>query len=469
MHSILVDQNPSAFRSRLFIVFCSYYYYFFLSISYLCPGRICLVIVLNTLTWQSNMVLKFDISFLFLALIKSNSSIIRMSCDELFPMTQNICEDLLFSVIKDYVFKKNLTSFCFLTSSFYYLFQEDSYVTKSFSEGLDSISSVEKDNGEDNVTDVEDVSSCLKKTVERFQLRNNILAENFERFSFSTDEFIATLLRKLKAIRDEIVTVVEHTESFKQKANNLEIYKQEQENTIAILENDLKSLLSACTDATRELQFEVKNNLLELSSVPELEDIRHYLSPERGVIAGEGTEIHEQALDGSNYGKTAEMLSVSIRKVKALIKQFESTSEVAASTIEDLQNKLTEARSSSEKAMEERDLGKNRISKLDVDIEALQNKLAEARTTSEKAMEERELGQNRISKLDADIEALQNSCSKLTLRLEDYQAKEDKFKEKEAEAQILYNTLHMKEQGKDLNLFFLFLFPMLLNISTMLF
>lgn len=357
-----------------------------------------------------------------------------MSYDEQSPMTQNIFEDLLFSVITDDVFKKNLTSFCFLTSSFYYLFQEDSYVTKSFSEGLDSISSVEKDNGEDNVTDVEDVSSCLKKTVERFQLRNNILAENFERFSFSTDEFIATLLRKLKAIRDEIVTVVEHTESFKQKANNLEIYKQKQENTIAILENDLKSLLSACTDATRELQFEVKNNLLELSSVPELEDLRHYLSPERGVIAGEGTEIHEQALDGSKYGKTAEMLSVSIRKVKALIKQFESTSEAAASTIEDLQNKLTEARSSSEKAMEERDLG-----------------------------------QNRISKLDADIEALQHSCSKLTLRLEDYQAKEDTFKEKEAEAQILYNTLLMKEQGKDLKSFLSFPFHDVAELSTLLF
>ncbi|BBG93971.1 hypothetical protein Prudu_002139 [Prunus dulcis] len=371
--------------------------------------------------------------------------------DETLLSTMKRCFGKKFESLKDMdLILKNISDHCVSMGleelQRHQVLEEDSYVTKSFSEGLDSISSVEKDNGEDNVTDVEDVSSCLKKTVERFQLRNNILAENFERFSFSTDEFIATLLRKLKAIRDEIVTVVEHTESFKQKANNLEIYKQEQENTIAILENDLKSLLSACTDATRELQFEVKNNLLELSSVPELEDIRHYLSPERGVIAGEGTEIHEQALDGSKYGKTAEMLSVSIRKVKALIKQFERTSEVAASTIEDLQNKLTEARSSSEKAMEERDLGKNRISKLDADIEALQNKLAKARTTSEKAMEERELGQNRISKLDADIEALQNSCSKLTLRLEDYQAKEDKFKEKEAEAQILYNTLLMKEQ-----------------------
>ncbi|KAH0991798.1 hypothetical protein GBA52_003281 [Prunus armeniaca] len=336
--------------------------------------------------------------------------------DETLLSTMKRCFGKKFKSLKDMdLILKNISNHCVSLGledlQRHQVLEEDSYVAKSFSEGLNSISSVEKDNGEDNVTDVEDVSSCLKKTVERFQLRNNILAENFERFSLSTDEFIATLLRKLKAIRDEVVTVVEHTESFKRKANNLEIYEQELENTIAILENDLKSLLSACTDATRELQFEVKNNLLELSSVPELEDLRHYLSPERGVVAEEATETHEQALDGSKYGKTAEMLSVSIRKVKALIKQFESTSEVAASTIENLQNKLTEAR-----------------------------------TTSEKAMEERDLGQNRISKLDADIEALQHSCSKLTLRLEDYQAKEDKFKEKEAEAQILYNTLLMKEQ-----------------------
>ncbi|TQD86996.1 hypothetical protein C1H46_027444 [Malus baccata] len=335
--------------------------------------------------------------------------------DETLLSTVKRCFEKKFEGLKDMeLILKNIKDRCLSMNleelQRYQVLEEDSYATKSFSDGLDNIYSVEKDNGEASVSDA-DMSSYLKKTAEKFQLRDNILAENVERFSSSVDEFIANLLRNLQAIRDEVITMSENMESVKEKATNLEISKQEQEDTIASLENDLNSLLSSCTDATGELQFQVKNNLLELSSVPELEELKHYLFPETGAIGGETTETNEQGLYGSKYGKTAEMLSISIRKVKALIKQFESASKVAASTIEDLQSKLTEAR-----------------------------------TTVEKAVEERDLGQNRISKLDADVEALQNSCSKLALRLEDYQSKEDKFNEKEAEVLSLRNALSMKEQ-----------------------
>lgn len=292
-------------------------------------------------------------------------------------------------------------------------------MTKSFSDGFDNIVTVEKDNAEVNVADGDDMPSYLKSTVERLQLRDMILTQNLERFSAFIDEFIETLLRNLQARSDEVAAMVEHVKSFKQKENNLDIYKHEQENTIAILENDFKSLVSACTDATRELQVEVKNKLLELSSVPELEELRHNLSLETGVTGGETTETHEQGTDGSKYDKKAGMLSVASRNVQALIKQFEMTSQVAASTIEDLQNKLKEAR-----------------------------------TTSEKAIEERDLRQNRISKLEADVEALESSCTELTLKLEDYQVKEVTLKEKEAELSSLRNSLLMKEQGEYL-LFFL--------------
>ncbi|XP_050130436.1 trans-Golgi network-localized SYP41-interacting protein 1-like isoform X2 [Malus sylvestris] len=335
--------------------------------------------------------------------------------DETLLSTVKRCFEKKFEGLKDMeLILKNIKDRCVSMNleelQRYQVLEEDSYATKSFSDGLDNIYSVEKDNGEASVSDA-DMSSYLKKTAEKFQLRDNILAENVERFSSSVDEFIANLLRNLQAIRDEVITMSENMESVKEKATNLEISKQEQEDTIASLENDLNSLLSSCTDATGELQFQVKNNLLELSSVPELEELKHYLFPETGAIGGETTETNEQGLYGSKYGKTAEMLSISIRKVKALIKQFESASKVAASTIEDLQSKLTEAR-----------------------------------TTVEKAVEERDLGQNRISKLDTDVEALQNSCSKLALRLEDYQSKEDKFNEKEAEVLSLRNALSMKEQ-----------------------
>ncbi|KAM0962055.1 hypothetical protein ACFX13_021663 [Malus domestica] len=335
--------------------------------------------------------------------------------DETLLSTVKRCFEKKFEGLKDMeLILKNIKDRCVSMNleelQRYLVLEEDSYATKSFSDGLDNFYSVEKDNGEASVSDA-DMSSYLKKTAEKFQLRDNILAENVERFSSSVDEFIANLLRNLQAIRDEVITMSENMESVKEKATNLEISKQEQEDTIASLENDLNSLLSSCTDATGELQFQVKNNLLELSSVPELEELKHYLFLETGAIGGETTETNEQGLYGSKYGKTAEMLSISIRKVKALIKQFESASKVAASTIEDLQSKLTEAR-----------------------------------MTVEKAVEERDLGQNRISKLDADVEALQNSCSKLALRLEDYQSKEDKLNEKEAEVLSLRNALSMKEQ-----------------------
>lgn len=304
-------------------------------------------------------------------------------------------------------------------------------MTKSFSDGFDNIVTVEKDNAEVNVADGDDMPSYLKTTVERLQLRDMILTQNLEHFSAFIDEFIGTLLRNLQARSDEAAAMVEHVKSFKQKANNLDIYKHEQENTIVILENDLKSLVSACTDATRDLQVEVKNKLLELSSVPELEELRHNLSLETGVTGGETTETHEQGTDGSKYDKKAGMLSVASRNVQALIKQFEMTSQVAAFTIEDLQNKLKEAR-----------------------------------TTSEKAIEERDLRQNRISKLEADVEALESSCTELTLKLEDYQVKEVTLKEKEAELSSLHNSLLMKEQGEYLLFFLSFFFLIFLYIST---
>ncbi|XP_068332278.1 trans-Golgi network-localized SYP41-interacting protein 1-like [Pyrus communis] len=334
--------------------------------------------------------------------------------DDTLLATMKRCFEKKFESLKDVdLILRNIKDNCVSMNSEelqrHRVLEEDSYVTKSFSDGIDTISSVEKVTGEASVADA-DMSSCLKQTVERFQMREDVFAEIFECLSSSVDGFIANLLRNLQAVRDEVIARFENMESVKQQATNLEICKQEQENTIAILENDLKSLLSACTAAIGELQFGVENNLLELSSVPELEKLKHNL-PQETVISGETTETDEQGLQDSKYGKTAEMLYVSIRKVKALIKQFERTSKVAASTIEDLQCKLTEAR-----------------------------------TISKKAIEERDLGQNRISKLDADVEALQNSCSKLTLRLEDYQSQEDKFNEKEVEVLSLRNALSMKEQ-----------------------
>ncbi|KAM6589501.1 hypothetical protein CsatA_012106 [Cannabis sativa] len=287
---------------------------------------------------------------------------------------------------------------------------EDLHTTNSIPDDFGDMFNIEKDNYEISVVDGDLVSS-FNKITEGFQLRNKILAEKFGHFSSFLDEFIAALLGKLQVTSDEVMVVFEHIEFLKQKVNGLEMHKQEQDNEIALLENDLKTLLSACADATSELQFEVRNNLLELSSLPDVEKLRHsffQVIEETGVASG---QKGHQNLEGSKYGKAAEMMLLATRKVQALCKHFESTTEVAASTIVDLQNDLIEARKFSEKAIEESDLK-----------------------------------QNTISKLEADVEAFRTSCSELRLIIEDYQAKEVALKEREAKVLSLHNSLSKKEK-----------------------
>ncbi|PON91427.1 TGN-related, localized SYP41 interacting protein [Trema orientale] len=294
----------------------------------------------------------------------------------------------------------------------HHITEENLRVTNSIADGPDNISSLKKDNGDGEVSIIDgDLISSFSKTLEGLQLRDKILAEKYAHFSSFLDEFVAALLRKLEVTKGEVVVVFEHIESLKQKVNSLETHKQEQENAIALLEKDVATLLSACTDATRELQFEVKNNLLAISSLPDLEKLRHSFLQGIGEIGVVPVQECHLNIEGSKCGKAAEMLLLATRKVQALCKHFESTTDVAASTIIDLQNDLKEAR-----------------------------------TTSEKAIEESDLKRNTISKLEADVEALETSCSELRLIIEDYQAKEVKLEEKEAEVLSLRNSLSMKER-----------------------
>ncbi|KAG6654866.1 myosin heavy chain, non-muscle [Carya illinoinensis] len=290
------------------------------------------------------------------------------------------------------------------------LMEDNSRFTKPFSDSIDSIAGVEIDYSWASA-DSDNISSHFRNAVEGFQWRNKILADKFEGFSSVVDEFVASLLRKLQAAENGVVVLFEHIESLRQKTKDLEMYKQEQATSISILENDVSTLLSVCTTVARELQFEVKNNLLDLSHVPELEKFNHGLSLEMIGSEGVATVEHLERLDGSKYVEAAEKLLLAARKVQAFIKQFESTSNMAASTIEELQTKLKESRKGFEKAIEERDLN-----------------------------------QNRVAELETDVDVLQNSCSELRLNLEDYQTKEEKIKEREAEVSSLYNSILIKEQ-----------------------
>ncbi|KAB1201199.1 hypothetical protein CJ030_MR0G004680 [Morella rubra] len=293
----------------------------------------------------------------------------------------------------------------------HHVMEDNSLGTKPFSDSIYSIADVGIDKGWVNAADGEDNFSIFRKSMEGFQSRDRILADKLEGFSLVVDEFIASLLRKSKATEDGVIVLFEHIESLKQKTRNLEISKQEQESTIRMLRNDVTTLLSVCTDATRELHFDVKNNLLELSHVPELERLDHSLFLEMRESEGDATVAQQQRLDGGKHVEAADKLLFVTRKVQALIKQFESSNNMAAATIEELLDKLKESRKDFEKAVEERD----------------QN-------------------QNRVSKLETDVEALQNSCSQMRHKLMDYQNKEGELNKREEEVSSLYNSLLVKEQ-----------------------
>lgn len=283
-------------------------------------------------------------------------------------------------------------------------------MTESF---IDDFDNIEMYDNEVTVGDADDITSCFRKTAEGFQMRRKILTDKFEHFSISIDEFIAALLRKLQMTRDEVVRMTQCMDSLRQKVKNLEGCKQEQEEAMAMLQNDVTVLLSACIDATRELQFEVKNSLLELNSIPELENLNHSFSQPESKVDGDDTTDHQKSLHGSRYHMAAEKLLFSARKVQTLAKLFEMTSTVSAATIQDLQKKLQDST-----------------------------------TAYEKAIDESGLHQNKVSKLESDVDALEHSCRELRLKVEDFQAKEEKLKENEAEISLLYDRLSRKEQGE---------------------
>lgn len=321
-------------------------------------------------------------------------SMVRQHFEKQFESLKNI--DLILNDITVHFVDTDLEA---LKS--YYVMEEDSCVTKPFPYDLGNRVNSGIVNGQVNAVDVDNIPLYFKETVEEFQLRNKNLAENFEGFSIFTNEFIEALLRKLRISRDAVSSVFENMGSLKEKMKNLELLKEEHEKTIAKLEQDHKILLSACTNATRELQFEVTNKLLELSSIPELEKLNCNPIQEASEAGAEDTE-HQQRLDEREYAMIAEKLSLAATRVQNLAKLFESSSNVAAATIEDLQNKLVESTA-----------------------------------TSEKATEKCVILKNRVLEFETDVEALQNSCKELRLKVKDYQAMEEKLMEQEAELSAL--------------------------------
>ncbi|KAB2041883.1 hypothetical protein ES319_D02G178600v1 [Gossypium barbadense] len=290
----------------------------------------------------------------------------------------------------------------------YPLMEDIALLAGCFSDDIDNNVNIGMENDYENAINGDDVSSCVIRVAEGFQLRNKIFADRFEGFSKFLDESIGSLLKKLHATEDEVKSMVENMESLKQNVKNLEMREQEKEKAMAILQDDVETLFSACRDAVEDLHFEVKSTLTEFNSLPGLENLNHGLHPGGEFV---GRDMAKQDIGGNRYIQTAEKLFAATREVQSLVKFYETTNKAVATIVHNLQKDLEDTRRASEKAIEERDVC-----------------------------------QSRVFKLESDVEALEESYREVTHKVDDYQAKEDIWKEKEAELLSLYNNMSMKEK-----------------------
>ncbi|KAK2443517.1 myosin-11 [Trifolium repens] len=281
--------------------------------------------------------------------------------------------------------------------------EEDPPVRKSISDGLENFE-VELDNGEFNGIDIDTIISSFGKIVKGFQLRNKHIADRFDVFSDSIDDFISPIHGKLLETESNIVAIVEHMEVMREKANSVTKLNEEKDSTIAALENDINLLLSACTDSTSELQNEVHQNLGQLGSTFEVEKLNH--------------EADEQVEHNKNnkYADVSRKLINASGKVQTLIKQFKFKSEQVDATVRDLQTKLNETTVAFELATEERDLNKDRV-----------------------------------MQLESDIQSLQSTCSELKHKVEGYDVLEEELKEKEEKISSMHSALLAKEESSILS------------------
>ncbi|KAK4381955.1 hypothetical protein Sango_2917500 [Sesamum angolense] len=327
-------------------------------------------------------------------------------------------------------------------------------------------------NDEVNAVDSESIMSHIEKMNERFHLKGKMLADKFENLSTLMDESNAALLRRLYTTKDRIVSTIKYTKSLKQQVKDMETDKQKQEDTIASLESDIRILLSACADATQELELNVRENVSELRSIHELVKLDGIKFMDLGAV---GDDVAESL--ATDHVKMAEKLSLATRQNQDLSKHFQDAIKRLTSIAEDVKSKLRETQLTCDQVLEERDLYKDKTLKLETELEAQKNAcremtiklddykeqedklrkreeelstslskvLEETQLTYGKVLEERDLYKDKTSELESELEAQQNLCHEMTIKLDDYKKQEDILRKREEELSTLLSKVHDME------------------------
>ncbi|XP_074274347.1 trans-Golgi network-localized SYP41-interacting protein 1 [Silene latifolia] len=261
-----------------------------------------------------------------------------------------------------------------------------SHLTNLLSTNLDDILPVGVATNRVDVVESSDLSLYVQKMTESFHVKNKALTEHVGCLMSFVNESNASMLQELLST-SKLVTPMVH------KMKNMETDYSALENKVAALEDDVSSLLSACSDATQLLQLELSKQMPELSSTLEFE--------------GENDPIFRE----SKYAIAITRLLSASKKVSSVCEQLHNSRNSLSSATEELQSSLNEAKVAANEAMKERDLYGNKV-----------------------------------HELETDIATIQNLCSELRLKLENYQEIEIHLREKNAEISSLETALVTKER-----------------------
>ncbi|XP_023733663.1 trans-Golgi network-localized SYP41-interacting protein 1 [Lactuca sativa] len=115
-----------------------------------------------------------------------------------------------------------------------------------------------------NEADAANIKSYAGKTLEKLNLRNQILTDEFIRFSTFIDELTTSLLTKLEAINNIMPITLEHTKTLQKNVDDLQIDKQVQEEKMLLISTEIKELQSEL-EKTRSIYDKVKeeNDMLQ--------------------------------------------------------------------------------------------------------------------------------------------------------------------------------------------------------------
>ncbi|XP_042057201.1 sporulation-specific protein 15-like isoform X1 [Salvia splendens] len=339
--------------------------------------------------------------------------------------------------------------------------KDDSFLSTTFPSNTDIAPNLEMLNDEGNAVDGESMFD-IENMVKRYHVRSKILADSFNKLSTLFDESMDALLRWLNLRKDEIVNAMKFTSSLKDQVKDIETDKKRQEDTIVSLERDIRSLVSACTDATHGLELNNKEAVSKLISIDELVNLDGRIPTD-----SEADIDDEEITLATDHVKMARKLILAARRNQDLGMVFQDAISKLMDMTGNMQNKLKEAQKTSDEILEERDLYRDKILKLETDLkeqqslhhemtiklEDMQSKLRETQVTCDEALEERDLYKEKILKSETDMKAQQDEINEMAIKLEDQRKREaelssslSKFRDREAELSSSLSKFHELEE-----------------------